>query len=111
MIGATLGAAICVIVAFATTDLWPNTILLAVFFLLYQQLENYLVAPRVLRNSVEIPAVAVLLAALVGGSVLGLIGALIAIPIAAAVKVIATPMLRARDQESTDTTLGPDVGE
>ena len=111
MIGATLGAAICVIVAFATTDLWPNTILLAVFFLLYQQLENYFVAPRVLRNSVEIPAVAVLLAALVGGSVLGLIGALIAIPIAAAVKVIATPMLRARDQESTDTTLGPDVGE
>jgi len=111
MIGATLGAAICVIVAIATRDLWPNAILLAVFFLLYQQLENYFVAPRVLRNSVEIPAVAVLLAALVGGSVLGLIGALIAIPVAAAVKVIATPMLRARDQESTDTTLGPDVGE
>jgi predicted PurR-regulated permease PerM len=111
MIGATLGAAICVIVAFATTDLWPNTILLAVFFVLYQQLENYFVAPRVLRNSVEMPAVAVLLAALVGGSVLGLIGALIAIPLAAAVKVIATPMLRARDEKSTDTTLVPDVGE
>lgn len=111
MIGATLGAAICVIVAFATTELWPNTILLAVFFVLYQQLENYFVAPRVLRNSVEMPAVAVLLAALVGGSVLGLIGALIAIPLAAAVKVIATPMLRARDEKSTDTTLVPDVGE
>jgi predicted PurR-regulated permease PerM len=111
MVGATIGAIICVIVAFATTDLWPNTILLAVFFVLYQQAENYLIAPRVLRNSVEIPAVAVLLAALVGGSVLGLIGALIAIPIAAAVKVIATPMLRARDEESTDTTLGADVGE
>ncbi len=111
MIGATLGAVICVIVAFATTDLWPSTILLAAFFVLYQQLENYLVAPRVLRNSVEMPAVAVLLAALVGGSVLGLIGALIAIPVAAAVKVIATPMLRARDEKSTDTTLVPDVGE
>jgi predicted PurR-regulated permease PerM len=111
MIGATIGAVVCVIVAFATTELWPNTILLAVFFLLYQQLENYLIAPRVLRNSVEIPAVAVLLAALVGGSVLGLIGALIAIPIAAAIKVIATPMLRARDEESTETTLAADAGE
>jgi predicted PurR-regulated permease PerM len=111
MIGAALGAVVCVIVAFATTDLWPNTILLAVFFLLYQQLENYLIAPRVLRNAVEIPAVAVLLAALVGGSVMGLIGALIAIPVAAAVKVIATPMLRARDEESTETTLNADAGE
>jgi predicted PurR-regulated permease PerM len=111
MIGATLGAAVCVIVAFATTDLWPNTILLAAFFLLYQQLENYLIVPRVLRNSVEIPAVAVLLAALIGGSVLGLIGALIAIPIAAAVKVIATPMIRARDEEPAETTLNGDAGE
>jgi predicted PurR-regulated permease PerM len=111
MIGAALGAVVCVIVAFATTDLWPNTVLLAAFFLLYQQLENYLIAPRVLRNSVEIPAVAVLLAALVGGSVLGLIGALIAIPVAAAVKVIATPMIRARDEETAATTLNGDAGE
>ena len=111
MIGAALGAVVCVIVAFATTDLWPNTVVLAAFFLLYQQLENYLIAPRVLRNSVEIPAVAVLLAALVGGSVLGLIGALIAIPVAAAVKVIATPMIRARDVEMTETTLKGDAGE
>jgi predicted PurR-regulated permease PerM len=100
MVGATAGAAVCVIAAFATTDLWPNTILLAVFFLVYQQAENYLIAPRVLRNSVEMPAVAVLLAALLGGSILGLVGALMAIPLAAAVKVIATPMMRARDEEA-----------
>jgi predicted PurR-regulated permease PerM len=106
MIGATLGAAVCVIVAFATTDLWPNTALLAIFFLLYQQVENYVVVPKVMRDSVEMPAVAVLLAALFGGSVLGLVGALMAIPIAAAVKVIATPMMRARDDEDP----GPDPG-
>jgi predicted PurR-regulated permease PerM len=99
MVGATAGAVVCVIVAFATTDLWPSTILLAAFFLVYQQAENYLIAPRVLRNSVEMPAVAVLLAALLGGSILGLLGALMAIPIAAAVKVIVTPMMRARDEE------------
>jgi predicted PurR-regulated permease PerM len=99
MIGATLGAAVCVIVAFATSNLWPQTILVAAFFVLYQQLENYLVAPRVMRNAVQMPAVAVLLAALIGGSVLGLIGALMAIPVAAAIRVIAAPMIRARDEE------------
>jgi predicted PurR-regulated permease PerM len=97
LIGATLGAVVCTIVAVATTDLWPNTALLAVFFLAYQQLENYVIAPRVLRNSVDMSAVAVLLAALMGGALLGLIGALIAIPIAAAIKVLATPVLDARD--------------
>ena len=97
MIGATLGAVVCTIVAFATTDLWPNTVLVAAFFILYQQLENYFIAPRVLRNTVDIPAVAVLLAAIVGASVLGLIGALMAIPVAAAIKVLVTPLLRARD--------------
>jgi predicted PurR-regulated permease PerM len=102
MVGATLGAVVCVIVAFATSNLWPQTILVAAFFVLYQQLENYLIAPRVMRNSVEMPAVAVLLAALLGGSVLGLIGALMAIPVAAAIRVIAAPMMRARDEEPID---------
>jgi predicted PurR-regulated permease PerM len=97
LIGATLGAVVCTIVAVATTDLWPNVVLLAVFFVAYQQLENYLIAPRVLRNSVDMSSVAVLLAALVGGSLLGLVGALMAIPVAAAIKVLATPMLEARD--------------
>ncbi len=99
MVGATLGAVVCVIVAFATSNLWPQTILVIAFFALYQQAENYFIAPRVMRNSVEMPAVAVLLAALLGGSVLGLVGALMAIPIAAAIRVIAAPMIRARDEE------------
>jgi predicted PurR-regulated permease PerM len=108
MIGATLGAVVCVVVAFATTDLWPNTILLAAFFVLYQQLENYLIAPRVLRNTVQLPALAVLLAALTGGTVLGLVGAVMAIPVAAAIKVLATPMIRARADEGAETTLSTD---
>lgn len=105
MIGASLGAVVTVIVALATTNLWPNAILLAVFFLLYQQLENYLIAPRVLRNAVQLPALAVLLAALLGGSVLGLVGAVMAIPVAAAIKAVATPAMRARDGEPDGTTL------
>ncbi|HEY2674047.1 MAG TPA: AI-2E family transporter [Rugosimonospora sp.] len=111
LIGAAIGAVVAVIVALATTDLWPHAVLLGLFFLLYQQLENYLIAPRVLRNTVAIPALAVLLAALIGGTVLGLIGALIAIPLAAAIKVIMTPVLRARDAEQAGTTLDADAPE
>jgi predicted PurR-regulated permease PerM len=101
LIGATLGAVVCTVVAIATTNFWPQVVLLLVFFLLYQQLENYLIAPYVLRNTVDMTSVAVLLAALVGASVLGLVGALIAIPVAAAIKVIATPWLEARDAAAT----------
>jgi predicted PurR-regulated permease PerM len=109
LIGATIGAAICVVVAFATTDLWPNTAVLVVFFLIYQQVENYFIQPRVMRNAVDLPSVAVLLAALIGASMLGVIGALMAIPVAAAVRVVVSPMLAARDAaaEAAPPVVGP----
>jgi predicted PurR-regulated permease PerM len=88
LIGHPIGAAVAVVVSVVTKGLWPTTVLLAVFFVVYQQAENYLIAPRILRHSVDISAVAVLLAALVGATVLGIVGALVAIPLAAAVKVV-----------------------
>jgi predicted PurR-regulated permease PerM len=108
LIGATLGAAICMIVSVATTDIWPTTILVGLFFLLYQQVENYVIVPRVLRNTVDISSVAVLFAALVGASVLGVIGALLAIPVAAALKAIISDWIRARDED--DVTTGITTG-
>jgi predicted PurR-regulated permease PerM len=104
LVGATIGAVVCTVVAAATGQSWVTPVLVAAFFVLYQQLENYLIAPRVLRHSVDMPSVAVLLAALLGGSVLGLVGALMAIPVAAAIKVIATPMMRARDAVAADSS-------
>src|SRR5215211_1153295 len=62
MIGATLGAIIGVTVALFSTDIWPTTVLVAAFFIAYQQLENYLIAPRVLKTTVELGAAAVLIA-------------------------------------------------
>jgi predicted PurR-regulated permease PerM len=97
MIGATLGAVIGVTVALFTTDLWPTTILVAAFFLAYQQLENYLIAPRVLKTTVELGAAAVLIAGLVGATVLGLVGALMAIPVAAAFNVLLNERLLAHE--------------
>jgi predicted PurR-regulated permease PerM len=95
MIGATLGAVVCVTVAVLTGGVWPDGVLVLAFFLLYQQVENYLIAPRVLRGTVNLSSVGVLLVALVGGTVLGLIGAVIAIPIAATVKVAVSPVFAA----------------
>ena len=115
MIGATLGAVICVLAALLTTEVWPTTVIVAIFFVAYQQLENYLIAPRILRHTVSMSAAAVLLAALIGGTILGLVGALMAIPIAAALKVVLAERLHARDAASADsgapedheTALGP----
>src|SRR5215207_994329 len=97
MIGATLGAVIGVSVALFTADLWPTTILVAAFFVAYQQLENYLIAPRVLKTTVELGAAAVLIAGLVGATVLGLVGALMAIPVAAAFNVLLNERLLAHE--------------
>jgi predicted PurR-regulated permease PerM len=92
LVGATIGAMLCTAITFFTSDLWV-AVAIAVFFVVYQQLENYLLVPRVMRNTVDISAIAVLLSALVGATVLGVMGALMAIPIAAAVKVVLTPMI------------------
>jgi predicted PurR-regulated permease PerM len=104
MIGATLGAVVCVAAALLTTDLWPTTVIVAIFFVLYQQVENYLVAPRILRQTVSLSAAAVLLAGLIGGTVLGLVGALMAIPVAAGLKVVLAERLQARDTNGVDAT-------
>ncbi|WP_432978283.1 AI-2E family transporter [Dactylosporangium sp. CA-233914] len=97
MIGATVGAVGCCIVALVTGDV-TSTIVLIVFFVAYQQLENYLIAPRVLRDTVDLSSVAVLLAALVGGAILGVVGALMAIPVVAAGKVLMTPVVEALNE-------------
>jgi len=88
LIGHPIGSLAAVTVALITKDVWPTTVLLAILFLVYQQIENYFIGPRVLRHSVDISAAAVLLAALIGAAVLGVVGALVAIPVAAALKVV-----------------------
>jgi predicted PurR-regulated permease PerM len=106
MIGATLGAVICVIVSVFTVGIWPRSVIVLLFFIAYQQLENYVISPRVMRNTVDLPAVAVLLAALIGGTMLGLVGAVMAIPIAASVRVVMSRMVATMHEPAP--TDGPD---
>jgi predicted PurR-regulated permease PerM len=88
LLGHPVGSAVAVLVALLTVPLWPTTVVLILVLLAYQQIENYLIGPRILGHSVEISSAAVLLATLLGAAVLGVVGALMAIPIAAAVKVL-----------------------
>jgi predicted PurR-regulated permease PerM len=86
MIGATIGAVIVCGIAFATD---PTTGLICViFYIAYQQIENYLIYPRVMSRSVEIPGALTVIAALIGGTLLGVVGALLAIPTAASILLL-----------------------
>ncbi|GAA3905858.1 AI-2E family transporter [Amorphoplanes auranticolor] len=84
-IGATLGAVIVSLVGLAAS--LPAGIGCIVFFLIYQQVENYLIYPNVMRRSVKVSDVAAVTAALLGVGLFGVIGALIAIPMVAAIQL------------------------
>ena len=86
MIGATIGAVIVSAIGFATD--WKIGVACVIFYLIYQQLENYVLYPRVMSRSVDIPGAVTVIAALVGASLLGVVGALLAIPTAAAILLI-----------------------
>jgi len=93
MVGAMLGAVVCVTVAFFG-GIFPGVVT-AVFFLIYQQVENYLIGPRVMKRAVDVSAASVIIAALVGGTLLGPVGILLAVPAAASLKVITNELWRA----------------
>ncbi|SCL39273.1 Predicted PurR-regulated permease PerM [Micromonospora rhizosphaerae] len=95
-IGATLGAVIVTLVGFATDP--PLGIASLIFFLVYQQVENYLIYPKIMRRSVEVNEVAALLAALLGVSLIGVVGALIAIPTVAALQLILREVVLPRQE-------------
>jgi predicted PurR-regulated permease PerM len=74
-----------------------TAIVILVYFLIYMQVEAYLISPRVMNKAVSIPGSVVVIAALAGGELMGILGALVAIPIAASIiliiKEIAMPRL------------------
>lgn len=96
LIGATIGAAIVTAVGFAASP--TIGVACIIFFVIYQQIENYLIYPRVMSSSVDIPGAAVVIAALIGGALLGVPGVLLAIPTAAAVMLIAREVVVRRQE-------------
>ena len=86
MIGATIGAVIVSAIGFAEDA--KIGLACVIFYLVYQQIENYVIYPRVMSKSVDIPGAVTVIAALVGAALLGVVGALLAIPTAAAILML-----------------------
>jgi predicted PurR-regulated permease PerM len=94
LIGATIGAVAVTVVCFVTSI--PLGIASTVFFIAYQQVENYVIYPRVMGRTVDVSPAATIVAALLGGALLGMLGALLAIPTAAAVSLIVREVVMPR---------------
>jgi predicted PurR-regulated permease PerM len=86
LVGATIAAVVVTLLGFTQS---PGVgIACIVFYVAYQQFENYVIYPRVMRRAVDVPAPVTVVAVLLGGALLGVVGALLAIPIAAAVLLV-----------------------
>jgi len=78
-----------IIVTTVTLIEGPQLALIAViYYLIYLQLEAYVIAPRIMNRAVSVPAALVVIAALMGGTLMGVLGAVIAIPVAASILLI-----------------------
>ncbi|MEY4436903.1 MAG: hypothetical protein RL100_367 [Actinomycetota bacterium] len=86
LVGTITAAVIASLVALSVS---PNTaIIVAVFYLIYMQVEAYIISPRIMSRAVQVPGAVVVIGALAGGAILGVLGALVAIPVAASIMLI-----------------------
>ncbi len=77
-------------------------IVVVVFFVIYQQVENHVLQPLVYRRTVSLSPLVILIAILVGAEVAGVLGALAAIPVAGAIQVLIVDYLRARRERAIE---------
>jgi predicted PurR-regulated permease PerM len=96
LVGATIGAAVSSAMAFTVSATAGVTAV--AFFVLYQQFENFVLVPRVMRHAVDVSPAATIVAILIGGGLLGIVGALLAVPTAAAIQLLITEVLRPRQE-------------
>jgi predicted PurR-regulated permease PerM len=100
LVGATLGA-IVVALATVTTNFPVATIVWIAFIIIWQRFEDYVVQPLVYRRALHVNPLVTILAVLVGAELLGILGALIAIPIAAAIQILLREWWSSRARKHT----------
>ncbi|MDX6619215.1 MAG: hypothetical protein QOK36_1601 [Gaiellales bacterium] len=95
LVGATIGSVVVILAAFVFVDFRAGV---AMFIIVnvYQQVENHVLQPLIYGRTVQIPSLTVLVAVLCGGAVLGLVGALLAVPIAATIQTVVGELLEER---------------
>jgi predicted PurR-regulated permease PerM len=103
VVGPIFSAVPAILVALTVS---PQTALFTlVFFLVQQQFENHLLVPKVMERQVGVSAVLVIVALLIGGSILGILGALLAVPTVAIIQVVVEQLLDERDREQENRDL------
>ncbi len=96
LVGATIGSVVSVLVAFLVSV--PVGIATIVFSFVYQQFENFVLAPRVMKRTVDVTPLTTIVAALIGATLLGIFGALLAVPVAASIQIIGRHVLLPRQE-------------
>ncbi|MGA2012866.1 MAG: AI-2E family transporter, partial [Solirubrobacteraceae bacterium] len=86
VVGSTIGGIIVSLVALSVS--LSVAIATGIFYVVYRFFEDYLLTPRVMARTVQLPALVTVIATVIGAALLGIIGALVAIPIAAAVRLL-----------------------
>lgn len=86
ILGTLVGGTIITLVALS--DGWLSAVIVLAYYIAYHLFETYVISPRIMSRAVEIPAVITIVAVLAGGTLLGVVGALIAIPVAAGLSLI-----------------------
>ena len=100
LVGTLTGSIIIVLVCLIPGLGSPLTALVAaIYYLVYMQVEAYVLSPRIMNRAVKVPGALVVIAALAGGSLLGILGALIAIPVAASILLIIKQVVIPRQNE------------
>ena len=105
LVGATLGGALLVIVALFVAP-WKAVVLL-IYIVVYQQVEGSILQPMVYSHAVQLNALVIFIAVLVGGILLGIPGALLAIPVAQIIRIVVTEVVAYRRaiQEANEPTV------
>ena len=98
LIGHFLGCGVFTIVALTVSI--PVGVIAFVAYIVYVQIENYVVTPRIMKKTLEVPGAVTIVAALIGSSLLGLIGGLLAVPVAAAIILILDEVVYPRADNS-----------
>ena len=86
VIGSTIGGIVVSLVALTVS--LPVALATLAFYVAYRLAEDYLIVPRIMGRTVQVPAIVSLVAVLIGGVLMGIIGALVAIPVAAAIRLL-----------------------
>ncbi len=98
LIGTLSGSVIIVLLSLLLAS--PLTALVAaIYYVVYMQVEAYVLSPRIMNRAVSVPGAVVVVAALAGGSLLGILGALIAIPVAASILLVIKQVVVPRQNE------------